>query len=392
MRPETLIEMFQETNGSAKESVFASSSFREVVRQERNRSDRHGNLFSVIALEALEPDDLEIMEDHLIPYLAGRIRSTDSIGWIDDHMLGVLLTDTPPQGAQKFLQQLMEQEKFRETVINAYLFTYPSDYFQFEKMAWENSSRNNGNQTKDRLNIQTHPSIKAVDVLSVFRFSLLRGPGLPAWKRILDIVGSTTGLVLLSPLFLLIAVIIKMGSDGPIFFTQKRVGYLGKVFTFWKFRTMRVNADSKQHQSYVHQLIDSDAPMIKLDSTEQSQIIPFGRVLRKTSLDELPQLINVLLGQMSLVGPRPCLPYEAEKYLRWHAKRFDCVPGMTGLWQVSGKNKITFKEMIRLDIKYAKKLSLWLDLAILFRTIPTVIALALDRPGNLKGNFYAGTN
>lgn len=392
MRPETLIKMFQETNGPAREFVFPSSNFREVVRRERNRSDRHGNLFSIIAFEARDPDDLAIIADHLIPYLAGRIRTTDSIGWIDEHLLGVLLADAPSEGGRKFIRHLMELEEFRKTAINAYLFTYPSDYFQFKKIAREDSDQNNGRQPEDRSTARTQQNIKTVDVSSVFRLSLLRGPGLPAWKRILDITGAALGLVLLSPLFLLMALVIKMGSHGPIFFTQKRVGYLGKEFTFWKFRTMRVNADSSQHQNYVHHLIDSDAPMTKLDSTEQPQMIPFGGLLRKTSLDELPQLINVLLGEMSLVGPRPCLPYEAEKYLRWHAKRFDCVPGMTGLWQVGGKNKITFKEMIRLDIKYAQDLSLWLDLVILFRTVPTVIALALDRSGTLKENFHAGTN
>ncbi len=392
MRPETLIKMFQETNGSTKEFVFPASNFKEVVRRERNRSDRHGNLFSIIAFEALDPNDLEILEEDLIPYLTGRIRSTDSIGWIDVRMLGVLLTDTSPQGAQKFIQHLIDEEKLRKTSINIYMFAYPSDYFQFERIAWDDVNRDNGNRLKGSFRIPANQNVQTVDVPSVYRFSLLRGPGLPVWKRIMDIVGSTIGLILLSPLLLLIAFIIKMGSSGPVFFTQERIGYLGKVFTFWKFRTMKVNADSRHHQDYMKELIDTDAPMIKLDSTEHSQIIPFGRILRKTSLDELPQLINVLLGQMSLIGPRPCLPYEAEKYLRWHAKRFDCVPGMTGLWQVSGKNQITFKEMIRLDIKYAREISLWLDLVILFRTIPTVIALALDRPANLKENFHAGTN
>jgi lipopolysaccharide/colanic/teichoic acid biosynthesis glycosyltransferase len=198
---------------------------------------------------------------------------------------------------------------------------------------------------------------------------------IPAWKRTLDIFGSFFGLVILAPLFLVIAFLIKIVSPGPVFFKQTRIGYGAREFNFWKFRTMKANADTASHQEYLSELINEDndeeegvdKPMIKQDS-DNPNIIPFGRFLRSSCLDELPQLINVLLGDMSLVGPRPPIPYEVEEYLIWHKGRFDGLPGMTGLWQVSGKNRLTFKEMIRLDIQYERQMSLLTDLKILLMT------------------------
>ena len=201
---------------------------------------------------------------------------------------------------------------------------------------------------------------------------------MPFWKRCLDILGSITALIIFSPFFILIPLIIKIVSPGPVFFKQERVGQGGMTFSFLKFRTMKVNNDSTSHQNYLNELIKSDRPMTKLDKEQDSRIIPFGKFIRKACIDELPQLINVLKGDMSLTGPRPCLPYEAEEYLKWYNYRFDIKPGMTGLWQVSGKNNLTFKEMIRLDIMYSEKMNLWLDLWILIQTFPTVLSSILD--------------
>ena len=202
--------------------------------------------------------------------------------------------------------------------------------------------------------------------------------GLPRWKRLLDIGFILLAAPLLLPLVLLIAVIIRAVSKGPILFQQERVGYLGRKFMCLKFRTMFVGADAVSHLGYLHQLINSDAPMMKMDAQGDSRIIPFGRWLRSSGLDELPQLVNVLRGEMSLVGPRPCLAYESEKYLPWQRERFNAVPGLTGLWQVSGKNKTTFVEMMRLDIEYARNKSLWLDLKIIFKTIPALMIQMWD--------------
>ena len=147
---------------------------------------------------------------------------------------------------------------------------------------------------------------------------------------------------------------------------------------FMKFRTMYKNNDPCAHRDYLEELIKGGMPMEKLDCGRDPRIIPGGRIIRKACLDELPQLFNVLRGEMSLVGPRPCIPYEAEEYLRWHTHRFDILPGMTGLWQVSGKNKLSFEQMVRLDISYANRMSPLHDLKILLMTLPAIIGMVFE--------------
>lgn len=191
---------------------------------------------------------------------------------------------------------------------------------------------------------------------------------LPLWKRALDIAVSLAAVPLLAPIAVTIAAATKFNSPGPVLFKQKRVGYRGSEFYCYKFRTMRVNADVQVHQAHFSALMQSNAPMTKMDNRGDSRLIPGGRWLRASGLDELPQIINILKGEMSLVGPRPCLSYEYEQYNTHQRGRFDSVPGLTGLWQVSGKNKTTFEQMINLDIRYGKTKSLLGDLAIMVRT------------------------
>ena len=196
----------------------------------------------------------------------------------------------------------------------------------------------------------------------------------PIWKRALDLTCLLVALPTVLPLMLLIAAFIKIVAPGPVFFRQKRVGFLGQTFDCLKFRTMEVNADTKVHQNYVADLIKSDTPMTKMDNRGDKRLIKLGWLLRSTGLDEMPQLINVLKGEMSLVGPRPCTPAEFECFQSWHKQRCHALPGLTGLWQVSGKNRTTFTEMIKLDIYYAQHSSLWLDLKIMFRTFPVLFS------------------
>jgi len=201
---------------------------------------------------------------------------------------------------------------------------------------------------------------------------------LPVWKRALDIVSSLAALPVLLPLVTIIAMITKVSSPGPVLFKQSRIGLRGKQFLCYKFRTMKMNADTTAHQAYLNQLMGSNAPMVKMDAKRDSRLIPGGWLLRATGLDELPQIINVLRGEMSLVGPRPCIPYEYENYTIWQKQRFTSLPGLTGLWQVSGKNKTTFSEMIHLDIQYANKKSLWLDLKIMVMTAPALLQQVIE--------------
>jgi lipopolysaccharide/colanic/teichoic acid biosynthesis glycosyltransferase len=203
-----------------------------------------------------------------------------------------------------------------------------------------------------------------------------------ATKRLIDVLGSLALLLILSPVFFIIAAAINLTSRGPILFRQKRIGEHGTPFTFLKFRSMYVNNDASEHQEYVRQLIAGRAEkkaangngtgVFKL--TNDPRITPVGKFLRRSSLDELPQLLNVLSGEMSLVGPRPPLPYEVEAYALWHRRRLlEAKPGITGLWQVYGRSRVEFDEMVRLDLRYARECSPLLDLKILLRTPGAVV-------------------
>jgi exopolysaccharide production protein ExoY len=196
--------------------------------------------------------------------------------------------------------------------------------------------------------------------------------GSPGWKRGLDVFVVLLGMPIVLPVMLIVGLIIRLVSKGPVFFRQQRIGYLGKPFTVWKFRTMHVNADPKLHQEHVGMLIAQNLPLTKLDLKGDKRVIPFGRFLRASCLDELPQLINVLRGEMSLVGPRPCMQYEYNRLLPWHKQRFNSPPGMTGLWQVRRTADTSFLQMMQMDLQYVANQTLWLDISILLETFPAV--------------------
>jgi lipopolysaccharide/colanic/teichoic acid biosynthesis glycosyltransferase len=215
-------------------------------------------------------------------------------------------------------------------------------------------------------------------------------PGVPKWKPVLDYFCIVLALPVVLPLMLIIAIAIKLVSRGPVLFRQERIGYLGKPFTCWKFRTMKIDSRSTAHESYLRNLIRSSQPMTKKDLKGDPRVIPvLGRFLRATGLDELPQLFNVLRGEMSIVGPRPCISCEYEEYLTWHRERFNTLPGLTGLWQVSGKNRTTFDEMVCLDICYVQNLSLGMDLEIMLKTLPALAEQVLEILANRWPVFHA---
>src|SRR5881392_3757992 len=198
-------------------------------------------------------------------------------------------------------------------------------------------------------------------------------------KRSADLIIASLALTLLAPLWLLIALLIKLDSRGPVFYKQERVGMDGRIFLFYKFRSMQVGSDDATHREYQRAYIsghaesnlgDDERPVFKLRS--DTRITRVGSLLRKTSLDELPQLFNVLRGDMSVVGPRPPIPYEVENYQVWHRKRLDMKPGITGLWQVSGRNRLPFDEMVRMDLYYIENWSLLLDIKIILQTLPVM--------------------
>ncbi|MEA2204445.1 MAG: hypothetical protein QOE77_1221 [Blastocatellia bacterium] len=220
--------------------------------------------------------------------------------------------------------------------------------------------------------------IGAMPMISLFRSPL---SGLArVTKRTFDLILTILALTILAPVWLVIALLIKLDSRGPVFYKQERVGMDGRVFLFYKFRSMRVGSDDAVHREFQRQYIsgrpetnlgDEERPVYKLH--RDVRITRVGRILRRTSLDELPQLFNVLRGDMSVVGPRPPIPYEVESYELWHRKRLDLKPGLTGLWQVSGRNRLPFEEMVRLDLYYIENWSLLLDLKIILRTLPVML-------------------
>lgn len=194
----------------------------------------------------------------------------------------------------------------------------------------------------------------------------------------MDLLVCLSALPLLILCTLAMTLVTKLVSPGPVLFRQERVGYQGRRFKIYKFRSMHVRADTAGHQNYFKDLVASNAPMVKLDARGDARLLPGAWLLRATGLDELPQLINVLRGEMSLVGPRPCLPSEAELYKPWQRERFETLPGLTGLWQVSGKNRTTFEEMMHLDIRYARTRAFWMDLRIMVMTIPALLVQVYD--------------
>ncbi|MBV8216055.1 MAG: sugar transferase [Verrucomicrobia bacterium] len=207
---------------------------------------------------------------------------------------------------------------------------------------------------------------------------MIKTEELPPWKRLVDLICILVSLPVWAGVFLAVAIWIKLVSRGPLFFCQERVGYSGRQFKMYKFRTMEVNVETLSHELYLQSLIKGDGPMTKLDASGDPRIIFGGRILRALGLDELPQLFNVLRRDMSLVGPRPCTPTERKCYEGWQQERFNAVPGLTGYWQVNGKNKTTFRQMIEMDIYYSRNKSFLLDAMILLRTAPAIVGQVLE--------------
>jgi len=375
--------------------VHTIDQFSVLIEHERRRSDRTGDRFSVVVFP-MGNTDADFQDLCLLPdLLAQTVRSTDEVGWFDVNQIAVLLLDTPPAGAQKFLKKLCERAPRSWTPPKSQIYVYPSEHLSgehdvsveptvsdmseimdsFRDSSTGGSEMRCGAETNDATDVPPESSEQDNSFI-VSGLEPHLGIREPYWKRVFDITCALAGLLLLSPFLLFLAVLIKTVSPGPVFFKQKRIGYLGKPFILLKFRTMRVDTKNSPHEDYVRTLIKTDVPMKKL--SRDKQIIHFGKFLRSSGIDELPQLVNVILGEMSLVGPRPCLPSEFQEYLHWHKRRFYTLPGITGLWQVNGKHNLTFKQMIRYDITYEQQRSFWLDCKIIIGTFPTVYRLTTD--------------
>jgi lipopolysaccharide/colanic/teichoic acid biosynthesis glycosyltransferase len=344
-----------------------------VIDRERGRAERAGGEFSVVAFALPGGEDRPRILARLSRALARRVRRTDAVGWLDADRLGVVLAATGAAGAQGLADKTALRLAEQGWPVAYTLYVFPQK--------WSVPGRGD----VDRAGGPGEASAEGgTGALGEARLEPLLATRVPFWKRATDIIVSAAALVALSPLLLLAAVVIRLVSPGPALFRQKRIGRGGRPFVLLKLRSMTAGSDPGVHRRHLAGLIGSDRPMSKLAG--DGRVFALGRMLRRTCIDELPQLVNVLWGEMSLVGPRPCLPYEAEEYSRWHSRRFDLAPGMTGLWQVSGKDRLSFPEMVRLDIAYARTLSPWLDMKILLKTPLAVLAGLLPRRRGAEGS------
>jgi len=362
---------------SADGKILSEKAFHRILERERARTDRYGDVFSLLIFDTGKSNGKQGKEFALSDILCQRIRPTDEVGWFKKARLGVVLPSTPYKGALKLANDICQQIWTREQLTPVFqIFSYPDDRLdKIDKKLRHRFVETHESVIKGFSGIQK-PIGNDANICDYNRFVEASKPlfrqQMPWWKRGIDILGSLAGLLLMAPLFLAIALFIKIVSPGPVFFTQKRVGFLGRPFTMFKFRTMRVNADTALHENHVTELIQNGQPLEKMDG-QDPRIFPLGKFLRISGIDELPQLINVLRGEMSLVGPRPELPCSLRYCEPWHSRRFDTKPGLSGLWQVSDKTSTTFNEMMRLDISYVKKRSFWLDLVIILKTFPTIL-------------------
>ncbi len=364
--------------------IHPTDRFRDLIERERSRADRTEVCFSLVVfnLKGRKRDTYQTLH-HLATLLLSRVRTSDEVGWFDKTSLAVLLIGAGEPGAAKFGQNVTASLPEGVAVPMVSVYVYPNKG-QGEEQA---ALRIEGvGESGTMVTIPQTPVTEKTALPEDSAMPSVFVRQLPLWKDILDVLLALIALILLSPLFLLIAVYIKIADPGPAFFRQDRIGFRGKKFECWKFRTMKVSNDAAAHQEYLKSLIQGgDQAMVKLDAKKDPRIIPYGWILRQSGLDELPQLVNVLRGDMSLVGPRPCLPYEAKEYDQWHAERFDSVPGLTGLWQVSGKNRTTFKDMMRFDIRYSRRMSFWMEIQILFKTFPAIAQQIRDHRAKACG-------
>lgn len=352
--------------------VLDETAFHRVISLERKRSERSQRPFVLLLIDTGRNGMVQMSPgvlDDLLSALQSATRETDVTGWYAESVIvGVMFTEIDTDQNRVLstiltrvgaaLRERLDSEQFSRIKFSFHVFP---DH-------WD------PNHPERPSNPILYPDLEK------------RGKKNPAGriaKRTIDVAGSSFLLLLLSPVFLIVASAIKLTSRGPVLFRQARIGQHGKAFTFLKFRSMYVNNDESEHKKYVLELIKGEAAkkpsngngsgVFKL--TNDSRVTPVGKFLRRSSIDELPQLINVVLGEMSLVGPRPPLPYEVEAYEVWHRRRLlEAKPGITGLWQVHGRSRVEFDDMVRLDLRYARECSPWLDIKILLQTPKAVIA------------------
>lgn len=343
--------IFRNGEASSARSFRSREAFAMLLEVERHRADRTNDAFSLLTFtpsdDQLESETFERLDQ----ILQTRLRITDQVGWLDREHVGVLLPSTSAAGAWTVADDVCLRFPSDIPPPKCTVLTYPSE-----------SANSNGEERQVARSARggSRP-VQAMETLFMVKT--------PRWKRAIDIVGASAGLIVLSPVLVATAAAVKVSSPGPILFSQLRSGQGGKQFRMYKFRSMVVDAESQRESLLA--LNEQDGPAFKVKN--DPRVTRLGRFLRSSSLDELPQLWNVLCGDMSIVGPRPLPCFESDGCNRWQRRRLDVPPGLTCIWQVQGRSQVSFDEWARMDMQYIRTRAMWNDVKLILRTVPAVL-------------------
>jgi lipopolysaccharide/colanic/teichoic acid biosynthesis glycosyltransferase len=324
--------------------------FHHSLRRERARSDRTGREFALLVLTPRERTNAKKTSVRVARELRQRLTGDEEAGWFDDERIAVILAEAPAQRAWHLADEVCRAFPLEAVPPLCEVFMYPSP----AELDWDEPDILSHNEAGER---------------SARRLEDVFVQPLPLWKRLIDLLGASFGLVLFAPLIAVLAVLIKLESRGPVFFRQWRTGHGGRPFVMYKLRSMR--ADAERQKAALAAYNEQDGPAFKIRS--DPRVTRLGRLLRSTSLDELPQLWNVLRGEMSLVGPRPLPCDESDACARWQRRRLDVPPGLTCIWQVRGRSRVSFEEWMRMDLQYVDTHSIGQDLKLLLATVWAVL-------------------
>jgi lipopolysaccharide/colanic/teichoic acid biosynthesis glycosyltransferase len=384
-------------------SLLSPEQMAIAVQRETSRADRNGGEFALALFRVRSNDRSSLSTVRLAKTILRRVRATDDVGWYDDQFLAALLPDTSPTGARQFAEQVLALVSGRAPKPLCKVYSYPATWFnpeeeqasaalldpQLRMAGGMPSTPRNGVQnifptSLDPMvgtplsngsvelpipadGLATRSGALAVGDVRPLE-SLLLKP-LPLWKRSVDIAGSLVALVVASPVMFLAVLLVRISGPGPVIFKQQRAGLGGRPFCIYKFRTMCNDAEAKQAQ--LKDQNEQDGPAFKI--ANDPRVTRIGQLLRTTSIDELPQLMNVLKGDMTLVGPRPLPIGESDQCAGWYRRRLDVTPGLTCIWQIKGRSQVSFCDWVRMDVAYIRRRTLLTDLRILFQTIPAVL-------------------
>ncbi len=391
----SLFKRFQTFNPNnwikRKDFVHPEKEFHEILDRERDRADRYNGVFSIVSFNVQKYDGNNDVSQELVKTIISRkLRKVDDIGWCCSFHISVMLHNTGTVGARCYAKGICDLLDNKNNDIEFSVYTYPDDFKNYycgknKTKHFRSTDATDGSkkdwlgktlfskQTEDK-NLELTQFISSdIAEMCSYKIPIVKDfftKKTPVWKRVIDIVGSAVLIILFSPIMFATAVAIKLTSKGPVIFKQQRAGVGGAPFTFYKFRSMVTDAEEKKKELLKHNL--RTGPVFKMEN--DPRVILVGRIIRKWSLDELPQFFNVLKGDMSLVGPRPPTMDEVPEYINWHNRRLEIKPGITCIWQICARHNKCFENWVRLDIEYARSQSFLLDLKILLLTLPAVIS------------------